>query len=308
MKNDEKWGKVVDSGFDYLTLTVKPNETHYNAFKKCALEFVGALGNSGVNVQEASRAGYDGYEAGETFFGTRKDGAIWRTSGATSRWVACAVKSVGITPRVTRADLQRTLEQPDGGTGELDRIIAAFDGRLPRSEALRRQKFAAFYDKGIPVGSTFGARSSTSYLRCYRADLRHPEKFDAPALRFECEWKAARANQVWAAFELVENDATLSASFVGSAFAKKGITHPICSDVGVCPLPPLGRSGNDAKTVYWIQNTVCKIIARLVRAGFADELRPHLLAALNPLPETHKRSTSLEADTEEIDWELLQNG
>lgn len=308
MENTQKPAKVVDSGFDYLTLTAKPQHENFQQFNGCALDFISAMETAGCKVEESSQGGYDGFKAGETFWGKRHDSAIWRTSGSLSRNVAEFVRFNAITPRVTRADLQQTLEQPDGDTRELERILRAFRRRMARNQAPKRSKFATFHDAGLPIGSTFGARSSAEYLRCYRADLRHPEKFSLPALRFEAEWKDVRAQQIWAAFEAVQNDVTLSSAFVGGAFSKKGITQPVCADVAPCLLPPIGRTGSDQKTVYWIQNTVCKIIARLVKAGYLDDLAEHVVAALTPIPDVRERCGTLGSEIQEIDWELIENG
>lgn len=308
MKTPENTGLVVDSGFDYLTLTAKPTQPHYEEFNCCALDFIASMQGAGIEVIEKRNAGYEGWQSGETFFGKREDGTIWRTSGATSRNVAGFVRFNGITPNVTRCDLQRTIEQHGHGSAELDRIFNALRGRLAVGSPSKPQKFSAFYDKNGSVGGTFGARSSTQYLRCYRADIRHPEKFARPSLRYEVEYKSERANQVWAAFEQCEDDVTLSASLVGCAFAAKGMNQAVCAENAPCPLPPIGRKGSDEKTVYWIQNTVCKIIARLVKAGYLDDLAPHLIAALCPVPDVRTISTSLEAEIQTIDWELIENG
>lgn len=307
MTKSEKQGKLVDAGFDWLTLTSNPKRPEYEQFKCTALDFIRAMENSGCQVKETRAQGYDGFQVAETFFGTRADSAMWRTSGNLARHVAAFAKANRLTPNVTRADLQQTIEQPRGDTGELARILGTFSRCSLGSEAPQSQKFATFHDSGCVIGSTFGARSSSTYLRCYRADIRHPEKFALPALRYEAEWKAERANQLWKAYQIATDDVTLSCAYVGGEFLAKNIMQPIHADFAPCRLPPLGRRTTDEKTVYWIQTTVCKSIARLVKAGYAKELTPHIMAALCPAPDVSERSATLEASIQEIDWEVFEN-
>lgn len=296
MENLKTYGKLIDAGFDWLTFTSTPRRDEFSDFKRTSLEFVEMLHNSGVKAEQRNIQGYEGYKAGETFVGTRADSAIWRTSGGQSRHAAAFARFAGLEPRCTRADLQQTIETANGETTRLQAILRECRRANIRDSKTERQKHAEFYDAGDIIGLTIGGRASTTYLRAYRADIRHPARFLSPSIRFECEWKGDRAAQIWERYSCATNDVTLSCSYVASAFLEKGITEPIQAGFEPVRLPPIGRKGSDEKAVHWIKGTVCKTIARLVKAGYGDELRPAILAALSPAPDVTQRLVALESE------------
>lgn len=308
MDNQKKYGKLIDSGFDWLTFTSTPKMDEHLEFQKTALEFVDMLRDSGVKVEEKTINNYEGFKAGETFFGRRTDSAMWRTSGVMSRHVAAFARSAGITPRCTRADLQQTIETAGGETARLGRILADARKMGVGDAKTERQKRAEFYEADVVTGAAFGSRSSAIFCRIYRADLRHPARFSSPALRCEAEFKAERSQQIWEQYYCATNDVALSCSYVAGEFLKRGISEPLQAEFAPCRLPPIGRSGSDEKCVHWIKNTVCKTIARLVKAGYADELTPAIMAALSPVPDVQLRHSSLEAEIQSIDWEMIIHG
>lgn len=299
---------LVDAGFDYLTFTSNPKRDDYEQFNHVASAYLAGAEKSGLTVTETRSGRYEGWQAGETFYGKRADSAIWRTSGGLSRTVAQFARAHELRPNVTRADIQSTIEQPDGDTGELGRIFEQSSFRRVGSSPSQCKKHALFYIEGVLTGGTIGSRSSTGYLRCYRADIRHPDKFALPSLRYEFEVKAEKAAQLWSAYFDEVDDVALSCKYVGGAFAAKRVMQPICADYAPCKLPPIGRKSSDQRTVYWIQNSICKTIARLVKAGYLDEIAPHIIAALCPVPEVRELSSSLESEIQTVDWELIENG
>lgn len=307
MQQSNEQGKLIDAGFDYLTFTETPDATGYLEFKGTALDFLSSLEQNGHTVKELRLNGYEGYKTEETFFGARHDSAIWRTSGSLARNAAEFAKFNRLRPRVRRADLQLTIEQPNRGTGELTAILAEIRGRGVGSATPKPQKLAAFMDASDVTGLTLGARSSTTYLRAYRADIKHRSRFQAPAVRYEVEWKGERGQQIWDAYTCAVDDSVLSSAFVSGEFLARGIMQPLQTNAEPCRLLPIGRKGSDERAVSWIKNSVCKTIERLARAGYADELRPYLLAALSPPPLSRELSGSLEAEIQSIDWELIEN-
>ena len=294
--NPGEYGKVVDAGFDFLTLTTTPRRSDYHDFQSVALAFLDGMQKAGVEVVEQRFDAYEGFKAGDTYYGKREDSCIWKTSGGLSRNVAQFCKAHQASFHSTRADLQLTFEPNEGivrGLGELLRGLRGIDvGDTP----VKRNKSATFYTTDVCTGFTLGDRSSETYLRVYLAGLKHPERYSPNAVRFEAEWKGGRADQIMHAFTNAVDDVTLSGAYVSGEFLKYGIKEPMQALLEPCKLPGLKRSSSDEKTLNWLTGFVCRVIEKMVLKGYGKELRGPILRALTPEPEERRTSGALEKE------------
>lgn len=286
----------MDAGFDYITATSTPKREDWHDFNAVALAFVSGMEQEGHTVTEVRQNGYEGYKCGETFFGTREDSAIWKTSGGLSRNVAQFAKAHSLAPNITRADLQLTFEPETDGVRDVGAMFRAVHEPLVEDAAIRARTKAAFYGSSLCTGFTLGNRASQTYLRAYLAGVKHPERYRSDAVRFEVEWKSERANQVWQLYGNAVDDAVLAGTYVASEFLKYGVNEPMQAQMSACKLPELGRSGSNEKTVNWLVTTVAKTVEKLVRAGYGEQLRPVFLEALYPKASLVRTSETLEAD------------
>lgn len=302
-KQSGGYGKLLDAGFDYLTMTVTPKMPHWNQFHGTALDYLSGLETAGQKVVEKSRGGYNGYESNGTYYGERGDSRIWQTSGEQSRNVADFVRANQVAPKITRCDTQITVAVEGDEISELGRMLRELQCPSQRSEKVTARKSAAFYEGELATGLTGGHRTSARYIRAYRADLRHPDKYNSPSIRFECEFKSGRAEQVWGIYRQAVDDSVMAASVVGSEFLRHGLQQPLRAEFAPIPLPPIARNSSERKTVNWLVGFVAPIVARMVRAGYGDELRRAFVPALNPAPQSRERSASLEAERNKFTWE-----
>ncbi len=262
-----------DSAIDWITATAPCGTNEAEKLEDCALSALGRMQHAGHTLQRRSFEGYIGLQCGSVFFGQRDDGCLARVSGAPAHPFASELAEVAARVNVTRLDLQNTIQsETDVPTHARDTLRFLEDeheksgSKKPLNvEYKRRQK------KGDCLW--IGSRTSPRFFRIYDKTREQNGLVPPNLWRYEVEFKAKQAAQVWRTMVQSHCSTKVITEIVVAGFALKGIDLSWIEHAEPRRLPSSYQKTDIERKLRWIQRNVSRTSKELVEAGYGDVLR-----------------------------------
>jgi hypothetical protein len=269
---------VTYTHLDYITLTrstygIEDNSTSDELWIWAKEVCTG--GQAGEATTDATVLGYRGWQCGSMFYGRRYDGEMCRVSGGASHLLYPEMTLKGW--RASRIDIAVDVFVPRHK--QSDMLEAYQDFAREHRVMLKGRPYRVEMRRNEGENGTLyvGARTSSQYVRLYRAGEKHGEDY-RNILRFEVECKERLAHWLWGVLETCTDDAVVLGSLASELLAKRGIVLP-------SPLPnpdgwtiPRFKPGKSSleSTLLWFERQVRPTVRRLMN----EDNRGTILASL----------------------------
>lgn len=263
---------MLHSSVDYLTLTflrgerVSDRQRHRIQATELRAMLVWCK-RSGDAVREWAWNGYRGEGTSTFSYGEREDGLIVRASGDTAGRLAQLTVGKG---RASRLDLQVT-EWPDCDVDQLIHHSALASDKARKSAKHRPWKVTHLNAFGDGDTLYIGSRESETFLRMYNKGLESADNdYYTGAVRYEVEYKGARADNAFRALEGSRDHGDYCFSRVAGEFRARGVTAAWMENYGSGRIAdtPTEESEVD-QTLRWLERQVKPSVVRLRELGLA---------------------------------------
>jgi hypothetical protein len=265
-------------GLDWLTVT-----SSWDADAEAVIErgaaLVKAFATSGYKPRETSWQGYKGEIAGPIMWGRRGDGVVLRASGAGARYAFDVVKELKVHP--TRIDVQATIDYHER---DMQVLAARVKRDAMRARFLREgSEYKVQHIVGCGDGDAvlIGRRSSSAFGRSYdkyRESLQKYKEsvsvsrdlgFPDGTWRYEVEYKADKAQQVFERLKPAGDDKALEKLIVGDVkgwYADHGVNVPV--DEQVQPVvKDLPHQPDLDRSIAWFASSVAPTLSWVASEG-----------------------------------------
>jgi hypothetical protein len=287
------YGKLLLTGLDWLTMTWPHKATNREKAAGAVFERLGELEIGGWEIKDRKAMQFVGVGTDKLQWLRSDSHSMLRASGYEATETARRIIIATCAGNCTRLDAQVTADYEERDPDFAHKFRQQLGARYLGDEARNRKKSTHFEDSNGDTGLTFGSRNSESYLRIYHAASGgHPELPDT-AIRFEYEFKAERAKQVWGMVERAASVEVCAASVVTGQLLAAGIKESWFGDEIPEQLPALADFRNIAKTLRWYETQVVPSLRRHVTGEHQETIRRLFLDALYPRELVVKRRTEL---------------
>lgn len=268
----------IQSGIDWLSLTLPRDATHTSSWKRSCLNALERISKQGYPLEGRKLLGYEGISAGNCFFGEREDGFLCQMTGSHANDQFDAVYRSDC--RVPRIDLQFTAKFYENQLkiaqkGYKDATLA--NDSLPTA---RRRKLYIII--GSDGGDTLyvGAPSSEQRGRLYNKAVQSEQPEYTRSWRYEVVFRNELARNCAKSLPI---DGIERAEYVLDLVCAWWHIRGVHTDIyhsGKTPVMPLQRAlPTSVETkLAWLQSQVAPTIRYLCDLGF----RAMLLETLFP--------------------------
>lgn len=266
----------LQSGIDWLTLTLPRSARHVSAWKRSCLNAIERISAVGYPVELRKLLGYEGVSSGNCFFGEREDGFICQLTGNHANDHFDAVWRDDC--NVPRIDLQFTakFEQMPSNIAKK----GYHDATLANSELSSGRRRKLYIIIGSDGGDTLyiGAPSSNQRGRLYNKAVQSELPEHTRSWRYEVVFRNELARNCAGA---IPSDAKLRAEYVvaivSAWYEVRGINTSLFYS-GTTPALPLQRAlpTDIERKLQWIRTQVAPTIRYLNEIGFRDILLAEL--------------------------------
>ncbi len=225
-----------------------------------------------ADIKKGGIHGYTGEKTEHLFWGEREDGLFVRATGGAAKRISARFKAAKITGQASRIDFQTTGKRGAAEDDYFDRMQQAVAARALCCGRVARLNSAAYKVGGAHSGSTFGARSSARYFRLYDKTLEQRGKVAPGLVRFEGEYKAARAVQGWDMFVSAAQPYWLAVSLMKAEFSSFGINMDWLAGSEQVEMPSAYEPSSLEKKLHWLEHHVRPSVQDLINAGRRDEI------------------------------------
>lgn len=275
----------AEAGIDWLTVTVKPEESHYAETVNVGLRAVEQEQSAGNTLVDKALLGYEGHLCGSVYVGESYQGAMVRYTSALANEGFNALKHLPM--NVTRIDLQVTVWWPTDPYYIVRKYgKQAIDGSFTSDGKQRRQVKEEDYNDGGYV-IRIGSRESEYYGRIYDKGRETKDTVFCNAIRFEVEIKGKRAQQATTTLQSSNRAQTEDIiSFVAEWFAARSVFIPVLHSPNQMVLQPLSRAKSDTeRRLEWLRRQVRHTVAEL-RTQVDDTVILEALGFLEPIGDS----------------------
>ncbi len=270
------------TGLDWLTMTWPHKATDREKAAGAVFERLGELEISGWEIKDRKAMQFVGVGTEKLQWMRSDSHSMLRASGYEATETARRIVAANCAGNCTRIDAQITADYEERDPDFAHKFRQQLGARYLGDETRNRKKSAHFEDAGGDTGLTFGSRNSESYLRIYHAASGgHPE-LPETAIRFEYEFKAERAKQVWGMVNRAASIEVVAASVVTGQLLAAGIREPWFGDEIPEQLPAIADYRSIAKTLRWYETQVVPSIKQHVSGEHMETIRRLFLDALYP--------------------------
>jgi hypothetical protein len=276
-------GAIVDAGVDYLSMTMKNDNPVIHAWTHACLAYIREISDTGVEMIEGKRLGYDGVSVGGSFVGKRDGDTIAVYSGERAKLAFDRLYRSDC--HVSRLDVQVSFRY-DVSTDNVAENARNSVERANRTISSARQRNATLITD-LRRGATcyVGTRKSEQFARIYNKEAESGEPQYERVWRFEVQLKNRLANQL--AEQLASKTYTTpnhSAVFVKQWLRHRGVKTPWEADAEVLPLPRLSHPKTQVEEkLEWLRTQVQPSLRVLLKYGLRDAILDAL--GLNEQPK-----------------------
>jgi hypothetical protein len=214
--------KIVSTGIDWLTFTMKPNNPAIPEVKALFDVEMDKLHEQGFESTTCGIKGYSGPGCGAYGYGDRAADTLFRVSGDAADKIAYWLLKKGFDFNPSRVDLQVTLQfayDPKDFAANMRAQIRLHESCNDAETSTRINLI-----EGGAQGNSIdiNSRRSRSYLRNYDKSREQKGKIAKNCIRFEQENKRERARAVFAYFRAEKSSKALAVSQVSTALKRVG--------------------------------------------------------------------------------------
>lgn len=217
--------------------------------------------------QPKSLQGYEGWGLTGLFWGERHDGAIINASKFVAE-IAAQQDWPYIKP--TRIDIQCTIWL--GGDDPTQYILGIEDALNALYERSPRRKRKLTWVGGNDGGRTLyvGSENSPKRIRLYNKGAESGDPYYAGAVRVECQYRHAMAENAFEALAGFDHRwRNRAMGMVAAEMARAGYTLPALGDAGEPLAAPIHSRTNNERRLRWLRNQVRPAIERLMLDGYS---------------------------------------
>ena len=267
--------KIISPGCDYLTLSVKAGRT-LAGIENIWQELQGMRYDQGHQTEDWRFQQYTGVKIGDFQRGYSETHGLFVAQGSGAQVAVESLQGITFEGNITRcdvkADIQGTAQEVysprDFDAAWLAKtVIAGTDGR-------RRSGITRGADGGDTA--TIGSRDSDNYFRCYRADIKHPDQYFGPTVRFELETHGERARGLYTRINAATDSRKEALGAVVGRLSQLGLTQPWCEGIDGFTVKLSKPETNYAKSLRWLASGVRGVVRGLLEAGYSTELEEAL--------------------------------
>lgn len=259
----------VEASIDWLSVSMalgSPTLADWTARCKNALQLVADAGNI---VRAGRSLGYEGVQAGGSFFGERADGSYLRLTGA---WAGKLFYEVfDINCHTSRLDMQVTVQfrEPQERIGNKSYKEAVTANELLKGPRRRKIHKVVNADGGFSL--YIGARTSESYGNLYNKEAESGDPHYERCWRYEVRATNDTATRTaLVLYQAQQRVPALIASTVWRWYYNRGVLPPWTVDDEDNALSPASKPQTDTETsLRWLATQVRPTVRRLVALGYA---------------------------------------
>jgi hypothetical protein len=276
------YGKLLLTGCDWLTMTWPHKSTVVKRAGQTVFDRLAELEIEGWEMKERRAMQFHGYGSEKLQWLRNESHVMLRTSGYEANETAKRLIAENCSGKCTRIDLQVTADYGEREIHFASRMRESIFGTDVGHKTNRASKRTHFEGASGDTGITIGDRGSEKYFRIYHAASGgHPELPDG-AIRFEGEYKADRAAQVWSMAKSASSLEVLAASITTGEMLLLGLKEPWFGDSVPVQLPAIADTRNIAKTLRWYETQVVPSLRQHVTGEHQEQIRRLFLDALYP--------------------------
>jgi len=262
---------IVNCGFDWITVTFKPDSTDVPRLMYRVENMVQEAKRKGEPTREFKPQGYLGCGTENVFFGGRADGymLLLTSSGANEhyKWLLECLDAYN----VTRADLQVSVKREDKTDGFANRYRT-----MVRKWELGEQR-----ERFIQLGTvdrvkggdslTIFPRVSEVHFRIYDKSHEQKGRIEPGITRFEGEFKGDTARTLWGTVKNNTNPHMLAKRLIATRLQAVGITEPWMAKQSYLKLPVVNQATDNEKRLDYLETVVKGMLDKLTEAGLREE-------------------------------------
>ncbi len=261
-----------DVGVDYITATAPPETQEAEAIEDLGLSALGRMQHAGHTLKPRTLFGYVGMECGVVFVGKREDGFMVKVSSAPAHPFAVELAEKMPTVNITRLDLQVTLQSKT----DQPRLAREIQRDLEDAHAASksRRPLNIHYERDERNGDCLwiGKRTSPRFLRIYDKTRDENGKVPPHLWRYEVEFKAKQATQVWRTLVLSHCSLKVITNIVVAGFLIKNVDLSWIEEVEPRRLPSSYEKTTTEKQLNWMERNVSRTSRQLIEGGYKDIL------------------------------------
>lgn len=265
-------GDVIDAGIDYISLTMKNDNPFTLSWYSNALAYIQEIADTGIELSERRRLGYEGYSAGGSFVGVRDHDTTAVFSGERAKVAFDRLYRSDC--HVSRLDVQVSFRYNISTTN----VAQGARNQVVRSNKVissARQRNATLIED-LKGGATcyIGTRTSEQFARIYNKDAESGDKAYERVWRYEVQLKnklaSKLAEQIAGKTYTRTNHALV---FVKQWLAHRGVSTPWQADAELLPLPTDRVPHSQIETkLDWLRTQVRPSLRSLLKYGLRDAI------------------------------------
>lgn len=269
-------GTIVNSGFDWITATFKPDSTDVPRLQFRVENMVEDAKRKGQPARIGKPQGYAGVGTENVFFGGRQDGyMLLLTSSAANEhytWLLECLDKYNL----TRCDLQVSSKRRDKSDSFANRyrsLIRAFEMEQDRNRFIE----LGTVDKVTGGDSlTIFPRVSEVHFRIYDKSHEQGGRIEAGITRFEGEFKGDTARTLWGLVNEKTNPEKLAQRLIASRLQAVGIKESWMSKQKFLKVPVVHDRTDNERRLEYLRTVGRSMVDKLRDAGLEDEAREAL--------------------------------
>jgi hypothetical protein len=303
-KSELSTGQILDSGIDYLRISVKPGQSLRPILDRWHGLFDEAK-SQGHDIVKSRFLDYRGTSCAGMKILTREDGMLFEAQGAVSNRAFAAMEGVEFDGNIPRLDAHATVKGTEETCPQPERVF----------DYLRRHQahVASFRSVNLELkrpaktGHTcyIGSRSSSSFVRVYDAGAVHSDRYPKGTVRWELETHNATARDAYTRFQNCASVPCCATSLVMGKLIGWDIHMPwFTADPPIYPMSGY-KPTDDERKLRNIQRAMVGSFRHLMNRGYAETLAELLgVMSLELRPEFSKfdHEAVAQADREIHDW------
>lgn len=256
--------RLAEVGVDYLTCTLRKDESGYETWVRGCLDALVLVGDEGNARKEVRLLGFDGEQVGSAFFGENDTMGMLRISSA---WAdKLFLRTYHRRAHYSRLDVQVTWFLLESDETLAQRTYAELIARNALKETKARLKLRITLDNAGGSTLYIGSRASRAFGRLYNKGAESDEETYANSWRYEVEYHNETATAAAHVLATTARDVrTWIAANVAQWYTSRGVPVPWVWHTGEVLLPPRKRPAPDVEIkLHWLRRQVAPTVSYLL--------------------------------------------
>lgn len=258
--------RIVTCGVDWLTMTVRAGET-LAGVDELWQELQGMRYDQGHPVKDFKFQQYTGVEIGDFQRAYDATHGIFIAQGCAAQIAIERLPDIRFNGNITRCDVKADVQGSKRAVWQPEKFDAKYMATLAAKGLTGKRRSGVTRGADGGITASIGARESDDYFRCYRSDIKHPDEFFEPTVRFERELHGERARAAYEKLVTSPKPREVALSLVVGRLTKLGLTQPWCKGVAPDSVRLKKPKTSYGKSLDWLRNDVRGTVKTLMDAG-----------------------------------------